>query len=34
VDWSRFEKLPAFDSANRRNAYAVYLGLENEAMGR
>lgn len=34
VDWSRFEKLPAFESANRRNAYAVYLGLENEAMGR
>jgi len=34
VDWSRWKDLPAFDSANRRNAYAVYLGLENEAMGR
>ena len=34
VDWSRYKDLPAFDSANRRNAYAVYLGMENEAMGR
>jgi len=34
VDWSRYQDLPAFESANRRNAYAVYLGLENEAMGR
>lgn len=34
VDWSRYKGLPAFDSANRRNAYAVYLGMENEAMGR
>jgi glyoxylase-like metal-dependent hydrolase (beta-lactamase superfamily II) len=34
VDWSRWKDLPAFESANRRNAYAVYLGLENEAMGR
>jgi glyoxylase-like metal-dependent hydrolase (beta-lactamase superfamily II) len=34
VDWSPYQDLPAFESANRRNAYAVYLGLENEAMGR
>jgi glyoxylase-like metal-dependent hydrolase (beta-lactamase superfamily II) len=34
VDWSRWKDLPAFEAANRRNAYAVYLGLENEAMGR
>lgn len=34
VDWSRYQDLPAFESANRRNAYAVYLGLENEVMGR
>lgn len=34
VDWSRYRDLPAFESANRRNAYAVYLGLENEVMGR
>jgi glyoxylase-like metal-dependent hydrolase (beta-lactamase superfamily II) len=34
VDWSRYQGLPAFESANRRNAYAVYLGMENEAMGR
>ena len=34
IDWSRYRDLPAFESANRRNAYAVYLGLENEAMGR
>jgi glyoxylase-like metal-dependent hydrolase (beta-lactamase superfamily II) len=34
VDWSRYKDLPAFESANRRNAYAVYLGLENESMRR
>lgn len=30
VDWSEFEDLPAFDAANRRNAYAVYLSMEQE----
>ncbi len=33
ADWSRFESLPAFDAANRRNAYQVYLSLEAEALG-
>ncbi len=28
IDWSAFEDEPAFDAANRRNAYAVYLYLE------
>lgn len=30
ADWSRFEKLPAFEATNRRNAYGVYLSLEAE----
>lgn len=32
ADWSAFEKLPAFDLANRRNAYQVYLYLEAESL--
>jgi glyoxylase-like metal-dependent hydrolase (beta-lactamase superfamily II) len=32
VDWSRFEKVPAFAAANRINAYGAYLGLEQEAL--
>lgn len=32
TDWSRFEQLPAFDAANRRNAYAVYLSMEKELL--
>jgi len=28
IDWSAFEDEPAFDAANRKNAYAVYLYLE------
>lgn len=32
VDWSEFRKLPAFDEANRRNAYRVYLSLEAEML--
>jgi len=31
VDWSRFEGLPAFDNANRINAYGTYLLMEKEA---
>jgi glyoxylase-like metal-dependent hydrolase (beta-lactamase superfamily II) len=31
TDWSEFEDLPAFDAANRRNAYQVYLSMEAEA---
>lgn len=33
ADWSRFEKLPAFRAANRRNAYQVFLSMEAEALG-
>jgi glyoxylase-like metal-dependent hydrolase (beta-lactamase superfamily II) len=32
TDWSRFEQLPAFDAAHRRNAYGVYLSLEREML--
>jgi glyoxylase-like metal-dependent hydrolase (beta-lactamase superfamily II) len=33
VDWSRFEKVPAFAAANRINAYGAYLGMEQEELG-
>lgn len=33
TDWSEFKDLPAFDAANRRNAYQVYLSMQNEAFG-
>lgn len=32
VDWSRFEKLPAFKAANRVNAYNTYILMEKEAL--
>lgn len=32
TDWSEFSGLPAFDAANRRNAYQVYLSLEKELL--
>ena len=32
ADWSEFEHLPAFDAANRRNAYQVYLAIEAEQL--
>ncbi len=32
TDWSRFERLPAFDATHRRNAYGVYLSLEREML--
>lgn len=32
TDWSRFEKLPAFDAANRINAYGTYLLMERESL--
>jgi hypothetical protein len=34
TDRSRFAALPAFDAANRRNAYNVYLQMERESLGR
>ena len=33
ADWSRFADLPAFEEANRRNAYQVFLSMEAEALG-
>jgi glyoxylase-like metal-dependent hydrolase (beta-lactamase superfamily II) len=32
VDWSRFKGLPAFEQANRINAYGTYLLMEQEAL--
>lgn len=32
TDWSEFEKLPAFEAANRRNAYQVFLSMEQEML--
>ncbi|MGZ5064343.1 MAG: MBL fold metallo-hydrolase [Usitatibacter sp.] len=34
TDWSRFSKLPAFDAANRVNAYGTYLLMERESLGK
>lgn len=33
TDWSRFAALPAFEAANRRNAYNTFLLMEREALG-
>jgi glyoxylase-like metal-dependent hydrolase (beta-lactamase superfamily II) len=32
TDWKRFEKVPAFDAANRINAYGTYLLMERESL--
>ncbi len=32
IDWSRFERLPAFALGNRINAYQVFLALEKEML--
>ncbi len=32
ADWSEFENIPAFEDANRINAYQVYLSLEAEVL--
>ena len=34
TDWSRFSHLPAFEGANRINAYNTYILMEKEALGR
>jgi len=34
TDWSHFEKVPAFDAANRINAYGTYLLMEKELLAR
>jgi hypothetical protein len=31
TDWSPFEKMPLFKSANRMNAYNTYLLMEHES---
>jgi glyoxylase-like metal-dependent hydrolase (beta-lactamase superfamily II) len=33
IDWSRFAGVPAFEAANRINAYGAYLRAEQEALG-
>ena len=32
ADWSEFASLPAFEAANRRNAYQVFLSMEAESL--
>jgi hypothetical protein len=32
TDWSGFAKVPAFDAANRVNAYGTYLLMERELL--
>ena len=32
VDWSKFEKYPAFEQANRLNAYGTYILMEKESL--
>jgi glyoxylase-like metal-dependent hydrolase (beta-lactamase superfamily II) len=34
ADWSRFAKLPAFEAANRVNAYGTYLLMERELLAK
>ncbi|WP_233575887.1 MBL fold metallo-hydrolase [Noviherbaspirillum saxi] len=34
VDWSRFGSYPAFQQANRINAYGTYLLMEKESLGK
>lgn len=32
IDWSYYENFPAFEAANRRNAYNVFLAMEKELL--
>jgi glyoxylase-like metal-dependent hydrolase (beta-lactamase superfamily II) len=32
IDWSRFRTMPAFDAANRRNAFNTFVLMEREAL--
>ena len=34
TDWSRFRALPAFEQANRINAYGTYLTMEREMLAK
>ncbi len=33
TDWARYAELPAFEAANRINAYGTYLLMERESLG-
>lgn len=33
TDWSQFEQLPAFQAANRLNAFGTYILMEKESLG-
>ena len=32
TDWSKYQFLPAFAAANRRNAYNTYILMEKESL--
>jgi hypothetical protein len=32
TDWSAFSDLPAFEATHRRNAYGIYLSLEQASL--
>jgi len=34
LDWSEFENVPAFEAANRINAYQVYLSMTKELLAK
>jgi len=34
TDWSRYEMMPAFLEANRRNAYNTYILMEKESLAK
>jgi hypothetical protein len=34
TDWSRYAGVPAFEAANRINAYGTYLLMEKESLGK
>jgi glyoxylase-like metal-dependent hydrolase (beta-lactamase superfamily II) len=34
TDWSKYQRLPAFEEANRRNAYNTYILMEREALAK
>jgi hypothetical protein len=34
TDWSRYAKVPAFEAANRINAYGTYLLMEKESLAK
>jgi glyoxylase-like metal-dependent hydrolase (beta-lactamase superfamily II) len=33
TDWSKYSGLPAFEQANRANAYGTYLRMEQQELG-